>query len=438
MRGRAAHLGFLLGACLSAAGIGCGGKSGGAPDGGGGAAGAGVGGGVGGGAGVGAAAGVAGGVAGAAAGGTGGAAAGGTGGGTGGGAAGGAAGRDAATDVSNVDLGQPEDRPSTDTPGGDTPIDAPADRPADMNVADLSYDATPVSDAIQGDGAVVAPGLQPVCTASGWCWSNPLPQGEQLEVWGTSASDLWGVGPVGMIRHFDGSSWSSVPSGTTDNFLGVWGAAANDVWAVGAKGLVEHWNGSAWTPYGSFRLTTKNLYVVRGRAANDAWIGAETGDLYHWDGTFWTLTPSGINDTIFDIWVTPDGTVFLLGQLYGEIMRRRPGETSFSAISYKADATYTTFEHIWASGPNDVWAAGISGVVRYDGNSWRSFDFGGLYIDAVRGTGPNDVWLAGDQGAVFHYDGAKFDRWDTGTKQPLDRMFAARPATSGSPAIRAA
>src|SRR5947207_1216403 len=70
-----------------------------------------------------------------------------------------------------------------------------------------------------------------------------------------------------LIEHWDGRSWSVVPSA---NFIeGTWrinaltavdGNAADDVWAVGwtveesdrrgaagARALIEHWNGSTWS-----------------------------------------------------------------------------------------------------------------------------------------------------------------------------------------------
>src|SRR5260370_592420 len=65
-------------------------------------------------------------------------------------------------------------------------------------------------------------------------------------VWGSGPSDVWAVGGIGTIStilHWDGSAWTSIPSGTTDRFLGVWGSGASDVWAVGAGGTIRHWDG---------------------------------------------------------------------------------------------------------------------------------------------------------------------------------------------------
>src|SRR3989442_2140802 len=63
---------------------------------------------------------------------------------------------------------------------------------------------------------------EPVCSSDGWCWSNPLPQGNPLtSVWGSASTDVWAVGYGGTILHWDGSAWSGFPSGTPNSLYGV-------------------------------------------------------------------------------------------------------------------------------------------------------------------------------------------------------------------------
>src|SRR5215469_11677341 len=92
--------------------------------------------------------------------------------------------------------------------------------------------------------------------------SSPQIDGQLLATAVIADNDIWAVGfsdqvpapPVvdsTLAEHFDGTSWSIVPtpplpSGNAQ-FLGVAGAASNDVWAVGSSpsgALVEHWNGT--------------------------------------------------------------------------------------------------------------------------------------------------------------------------------------------------
>ena len=79
-----------------------------------------------------------------------------------------------------------------------------------------------------------------------------------------SASDIWAVGDSlsnrsggrqTLIEHWNGSTWSIVPSPTnpgavSSELSGVTALSASDVWALGGVGngtLIEHWNGTRWS-----------------------------------------------------------------------------------------------------------------------------------------------------------------------------------------------
>ncbi|HEX9399600.1 MAG TPA: hypothetical protein VF912_05775 [Anaeromyxobacter sp.] len=103
------------------------------------------------------------------------------------------------------------------------------------------YVFSPASLAVTVEGAAVAPAsTASACSADGWCWENPLSQGNPLEaVWARSATDAWAVGTGGTALHWDGSAWSKVTSGTTVYELrGIWGTSATDLRAVGDFGMV--------------------------------------------------------------------------------------------------------------------------------------------------------------------------------------------------------
>ena len=42
-------------------------------------------------------------------------------------------------------------------------------------------------------------------------------------VWGSSSSDVYAVGQLGGILHYDGDSWSKMASGTSIGLSGIWG-----------------------------------------------------------------------------------------------------------------------------------------------------------------------------------------------------------------------
>ena len=136
---------------------------------------------------------------------------------------------------------------------------------------DLGAEQTPTAlhwDGTTWDATAVAPGAT----------SELLSQ-----VWAGGTSDVWAVGGglLSIIVHWDGNSWSVVPSGNVNlqSLFGIWGSGPADVWAVGAGGGIVHYDGSTWCPVTS--PTTKYLSAVWGDAPNDVWAVGIDGTILH-------------------------------------------------------------------------------------------------------------------------------------------------------------
>jgi hypothetical protein len=101
-------------------------------------------------------------------------------------------------------------------------------------------------------------------------------------VWGFSASDIWVVGQLAYVQHWDGTQWSDVDPGATfqGDFYGAWGAAPNDLWVVGASGSIAHWNGVQFSPVMS--PTTRDLHGISGTSATDVWAVGDHGTAIHY------------------------------------------------------------------------------------------------------------------------------------------------------------
>jgi hypothetical protein len=201
-------------------------------------------------------------------------------------------------------------------------------------------------------------------------------------------------GPVALILHWDGATWSRVEQpmdrigGTLE---GIAAAAPDDIWVVGngdrspfgGSGygtITEHWDGASWSvvpsPGDGFDTSLHDIDVI---SSGDAWaVGTVSHDDYgrplfvHWDGQAWSsVQPDGAWRTghAYEMSLSGPG---LHGWVLGDrhVVRERPyGSESFSV---------TTLDHIRADGS---WAAteGMRGV---------SF----LDIDTPA---PGIVWAAG-------------------------------------------
>ncbi|HEU5055035.1 MAG TPA: hypothetical protein VFU21_00860 [Kofleriaceae bacterium] len=142
-----------------------------------------------------------------------------------------------------------------------------------------------------GDALVCALPAGLACDEDGFCWENPSPVPfEPFSMHVRRADDIWAVGHGGQIRHFDGTTWGSTPSGTGVLLRGVWAPSASEAWAVGLEGTLLHWDGAAWTPVDLG--TSADLTDVGGRDAGDVWVvGVNVS--FRWDGESWSpATPS--------------------------------------------------------------------------------------------------------------------------------------------------
>jgi hypothetical protein len=133
---------------------------------------------------------------------------------------------------------------------------------------------------------------------------NPQPGSERDMLFGVSAlspSNVWAVGdqegPDGkfetLVEHWDGSAWqvSATPNPATvgNHLYGVDAIAPDDVWAVGQQlgqggpdqALIEHWDGSSWSVVPSpSNGSASTLLDSVGTGDGSLWAVGETDDAH--------------------------------------------------------------------------------------------------------------------------------------------------------------
>jgi hypothetical protein len=175
-----------------------------------------------------------------------------------------------------------------------------------------------------------------------------------------AANDVWAVGFEGpendnsqtLVMHFDGKSWNKVPSPSVgmgaSQLNGVVALAPNDVWAVGFSTpvappkqaatltLIEHWDGTSWTVVPSPNVGPASVFqsnALLGIAAaspTDIWAfgssslangsGNQRTLLMNWNGTAWSMTASPnpnkgsfLDDILFAGVAPSPGDVWIVG-----------------------------------------------------------------------------------------------------------------------------
>jgi hypothetical protein len=245
-----------------------------------------------------------------------------------------------------------------------------------------------------------------------------------------------------LVEQYDGTSWSVVPSpnrGPGASFLsGVTAVAPNDVWAVGTHDLaptaqaplVEHWNGASWSvvpsPYFHHSVQT-TLGDVSAVSANDVWA---VGSYYserrrgnfplteHWDGTAWSIVPapSPGPDYVFssvtalapdDVWAVGLSVNGLVG---GPLAEHWDGSAWSIVDAADLGRPQTEFFGVGAAG-GSVYAVGLHNpgpehtlAEQWNGTSFEKMatpNVGGAHFDNRLLAASSDgttVWAVGDHG----------------------------------------
>jgi len=305
--------------------------------------------------------------------------------------------------------------------------------------------------------------------------STPV-RNELLAVAAVSEIDVWAVGwsqdPEGppyvkhtLTQHFDGSSWSIVPSlnpdGDTHTVLhSVSGTSPDDVWAVGSshdgtlpsRTLIEHWDGTQWSivPSPSPDTQLNELRGVAALSANDVWaVGFRGGTLnetpletliLRWNGTSWSQVaspnvPAGANQ-LSGITAISANDVWAVGSAGGAPLAIRWNGTAWSVVPVNGDRGLSTEKLTGIAGAagNDLWAVGdgrgiftnqtFATIRHWDGVRWTDkvcraasrsnppdgYEGGGpdAYFTGVSAAASNDAWAVGVRGSgpvILHWDG---------------------------------
>ena len=284
----------------------------------------------------------------------------------------------------------------------------------------------------------------------------------------SASSDVWAIGGWGasgpvlqtLVEHWDGSTWSVVPSpnvGSFDNeLLGEAMVSSDDIWAVGnyiqgnqARTLIEHWNGTDWSvvPSPNIGVYSNNFLAAAARAGNDVWAaggacvasGCASAQalIEHWDGSSWSVVPSpstGGRTTLFGLAARTGNDVWTVGRIClvvnctiaNSLIEHWDGSVWSIVPSPNPGSAYTAFHAVVAPAANDAWATGSYSdddttfalpTVHWDGTSWTYVPVpnAGSVDNDLNGfaaISPSDIWAVGDfdngsgwRTQVQHYTG---------------------------------
>ncbi|MFG0315983.1 MAG: hypothetical protein ACF8XB_01825 [Planctomycetota bacterium JB042] len=255
------------------------------------------------------------------------------------------------------------------------------------------------------------------------------------DVWAAGTQKIPGangfIGPQTLVLHWNGATWSEVPSpltppGTSGALIrDVLAFASDEIWFVGADtvplyspALAMRWTGSGFVKTTPPQVNTdgQNLNAIAALSKNDVWAvgGSKAGGstieryLCHWDGSSWTHVPSpkpGLKHEFFDVAAIAPNDVWASGEQvrndgsYAHLLMHWDG----SAWSGHVPTSGGT-RSLLAFGPNDVYGGGGGGVHHYDGATWSPCeDFPTVQWPVVwkmARTPEGGIWAVGYQGGT--------------------------------------
>ncbi len=251
-------------------------------------------------------------------------------------------------------------------------------------------------------------------------WQLAPIQGPTETLWALqmiSPTDIWVAGTNGYIGHFNGTSWSTAPSGVAGTLYIFWAASPTDLWLVGQMCSLVRWQGTQWQPVLAQGCTgNKALNSIDGTATSNVWVVGEQGTILQYNGTSWTDHSVG-NLSYWDVEVTSATDVLVSGTM-GTVLR-----WNGSTMANETGAPSATLAAIAKVSATEYWMVGGNGTIIHQigAGSWQAVaspvTSGTLYD--LYAAAPNDIWAVGTGGVIVHYDGTAWSQVTSPTTKTL-------------------
>ena len=225
-------------------------------------------------------------------------------------------------------------------------------------------------------------------------WASPASAdlGDGYGLWALNDRDVWVASQLN-VKSWVVDEWiePARPSTTENLYQAVYGTSSTDVWAIGGLRAFR-WNGSDWTQLpslsGGHRLTS-----VHGSGATVIGAGL-SGALHRWSGIDWVSEAFADDLRLIDIWSDSTNVALAVpSQATGQVYR-------WDGSSWQAEVLTPIngfFTSIHGTSASNVWAVGLGGARRFDGQTWRAVDPPlQVNLQGVRVESPTQAWVVGE------------------------------------------
>ena len=258
----------------------------------------------------------------------------------------------------------------------------------------------------------------------------------------TGDGELFVVGDEGRVLHYSGVAdaqgrlWQPMTVPANFPLHGIWGLTADNLYAVGWMGCLLHYNGDQWQQLrggiidernGRFKACAENtpLFAIDGNSQGEAWAVGDDGIILHFDGVQWQseISPTRIN--LRAVACAEHNIVYAAG---GEgTVLKRDASGVWSQLDCPLGSGFTTMlvqddgSLLLGGGRYFVDAGGFRGeLVRYQNGQFQALNFQEPMprLRALKSY-KDGVLIVGDQGHLYYLKDLRLDKLESNSRHDL-------------------
>ncbi len=220
-------------------------------------------------------------------------------------------------------------------------------------------------------------------------------------------------GSGGLSKLTVGGLWTlytTSNSGIAHNdILGLVFDQSGNLWVGTRYNGVCKFNGTNWTIYntGNSSIPSNTIYSMEADPAGNVWVGTALNGLAKFNGTNWTTYNTGnslipnnsiyslkFNTSTNNLWVGTNGGLAILDPVTNSISAVYTTSNSGLAGNYVRGISFI------GNNNSIAWiATGASGICKYDGTNWTTFNIGNSNLPSnqvwsIKAAPNGDVWAA--------------------------------------------
>lgn len=222
-----------------------------------------------------------------------------------------------------------------------------------------------------------------------------------------------------MILHYVGGTWTSTVLDNGEDYSDIDCAPNNPshCFVVGKDGggVIRFWDGSSWSAPVS---TSEDLSAVSCPTATCYAVGKKNDPVLRFNGSNWVSETHNVSKDLTSVHCYSATGCWAVGKKSGNdfLFVQRPGSANtWDELTTSAGTSGKDLNSVYCVAADDCWAVGKKlpgknyGIVHWDGSSWQALSIPAAEdLNEVSCSSANDCYAVGKKGSALHWDGSSW------------------------------